>query len=235
MKATNKLCSKPGSLFNYFNMVANVDELELRDCLARIGWNIRQCDAIIGEGFESIEDLGEMLLKDVSNICATISKLAAKHGGVRIGYALVRKLKGIVWWIKDHHRRGQDADEAYWTLQVCKDSTDYMDMEDTRAEDSNTEIEPPGKLRDGDWVQWKLKLLSYLQNQFGTSRVPLNYVIRKDVPVGHQFANPAEARVHERPLNGLVYTKDNRKVFGVIPRIGIGFKVSIEAKMGGPQ
>ena len=52
-------------------------------------------------------------------------------------------------------------------------------------------------------------MLNYLQNELGTSGVPLNYVIRKDVPVGHQFANPAEALVHECPLNGLVYTKDN--------------------------
>ena len=63
-------------------MAGNVGKLEL------------QCNAIVVEGFESIEDLGEMLLKDVSNVCATLSKLAANRGGVRIGYALVRKLKG---------------------------------------------------------------------------------------------------------------------------------------------
>ena len=86
-------------------MAANVHEQELRNCLARIGWNICQCNAIVREGFESIEDLREMLLKDVSNVCATISNLAANCGGVRIGYALVRRLKGLDWWIKDHHRR----------------------------------------------------------------------------------------------------------------------------------
>ena len=107
----------------------------------------------------------------------TISKLAANRGGVRIGHALVRRLKGFVWWIKDHSRRSQLADEANWDLQVCKDSTDYMDMEDARA-DNSTKIEPPGKLKDGDWVQWELKLLNYLQNQLGTSGVPLHYFAR---------------------------------------------------------
>ena len=70
----------------------NADELELHFCLTRIGFNDRQCGAIVAEGFGSIEDLGEMLLKDVSNVYATISKLAANRGGVRIGYALVRRL-----------------------------------------------------------------------------------------------------------------------------------------------
>ena len=120
-------------------MAANVDEQQLRDCLARIGWNICQCDAIVREGFESLEALGEMLLKDVMNVCATISKLAANRSSVRIGYALVRRLK--------------DADEIEWDVQVGKDSIGYMDMEDARAENS-TKIEPPGKLKDGDWVQW---------------------------------------------------------------------------------
>ena len=129
----------------------NAEEIELRICLTRIRFNDRQCGAIVAEGFGSIDDLGEMLLKDVSNICATISKLAANRGGVRIGYALVRRLKGFVWWIKDHSRRNQVADKVDWDLQVCKDSTDYMDMEDARADDS-TKIEPPGKLKDGDWV-----------------------------------------------------------------------------------
>ena len=51
----------------------------------------------------------------------------------------------------------------------------------------------------------------------GTSGALLNYVIRKDVPVKHHFANPAEALIQNCPLNGLVYTdEDNRKVFGVI-------------------
>jgi hypothetical protein len=50
----------------------------------------------------------------------------------------------------------------------------------------------------------------------GASGIPLHYIIRKDLAVDHQFANPGEALIHECPLNGLVYTEDNRKVFGVI-------------------
>ena len=38
---------------------------------------------------------------------------------------------------------------------------------------------------------------------------------RKELPVGHQLANPAEALLLECPLNGLFCAGDNRKVFGV--------------------
>ena len=194
-------------------MAAN--NAELRDCLIRVGWGVNQCDAIIAEGFNTLDDLGEMVLKDISYICTTISKLPNNRGGVRIGYGLIRRLKGLVWWVKDHLRRGLTPDETDWTLATCKDAIDFMDMEEARGEEDN-KIEPPGKLKESDWVQWELKLTNFLQNMYGNSGVPLHYVIRKDLPDGHVFANDEERLVHECPLNGLVFDEDNRKVFGVI-------------------
>jgi hypothetical protein len=99
-----------------------------------------------------------------------------------------------------------------------------VDVDDARANDAS-QIDPPGKLKDGDLVQWELKLINFLQNMLGASGVPLHCIVCKDLPAGHQLANPAEALVHECPaealvhecpLNGLVHTEDNRKVCGVI-------------------
>jgi hypothetical protein len=87
-------------------------------CLALIGWNPRQRGAIVAEGFTNIDDLRDMLLKDFSHTHTTISKLLNVRGGVRIGCALIRRLKGFISWVKDHQRCGQIADQANWTLQV---------------------------------------------------------------------------------------------------------------------
>jgi hypothetical protein len=186
-------------------------QAEFRACLALIGWNPRQCNMIVAEDFTNVDDLGDMLLKDVSHICTTISKLSNARGGVRIGCALIRRLKGFVWWVKDHQCRDQDADGADWNLQVCKDSIDCMDVEDARANNASP-IDPPGKLKDGDWIQWEFKLINFLQNVLGASGVPLHCVVCKDLPAGHQLTNPAEALVHKCSLHGLVHTEDNRKV-----------------------
>jgi hypothetical protein len=141
-----------------------------------IGWNPRQCDAIVAEGFTNVDNLGDALLKDVSHVCTTISKLLNARGGVRIGCALICRLKGFVWWAKDHQRHDQDADRAGWTLQqVCKDSINCMNVEGARAKDASP-IDPPGKLKDGDWIQWELKLINFPQNMLGASRVPLDLV-----------------------------------------------------------
>ncbi len=72
------------------------DEDDLRDCLHEIGWSVGQADAIVAEGFTSMQEIGEMLLKDVSHDCTTISKLPNNRGGIRIGCNLVPRLKGLV-------------------------------------------------------------------------------------------------------------------------------------------
>jgi hypothetical protein len=135
-----------------FNM-AQQEEEDLRDCLCEIGWSVGQADAIVAEGFDSMEELGEMLLKDVSSVCTIISKLPNNRGGIRIGHNLVRRLKGLVWWIRDHQRHDQVANEVDWDLDTCKEAIEHVDMlEESRAA-NESKIEAPGKLNDGDWVQ----------------------------------------------------------------------------------
>ena len=191
-------------------------EIDLRACLTSIGFTTdRQRDAIVAEGFSSIGDLGDISTKDVGEMCKKISTQPNNRGGVRIGYNLVRRLKGFVFWVKDHHRRGQTPVEANWNLEICKESLDKMDIEE-KSEKDDTKIDAPGKLKPADWLQWELKLINFLQSISGASGVPLNYIIRKDVAEGYEFANDSERLIHTCPIEGTVYNADNRKVFGFI-------------------
>jgi hypothetical protein len=123
----------------------------------------------------------------------------------------------VGWWVRDHQRRGQVADKANWDLATCKEEAiDCMDVEAARAEDKS-KVNPPSKLKDGDWVQWELELINFLQNMLGVSGIPFHHVVRKDLPLGHQIANPAESLIHECTfLNGLVHAEGNRKVFSIV-------------------
>jgi hypothetical protein len=191
------------------------NQVDLRDCLTRIGFGNLQRDAIVREGFLSLEDLGDFALKDVDNMCKKISTIPATRGGVHIGYALVRKLKGLIYWVKDHLRRDLIPEEGDWTLDVCKFSIRAMDIEEARNKD-DTKIDAPGKLKAADWQQWELKLINFLQSMHGSSGVPLHYVIRKDVAPGYVYENNLEELVNTCPLAGMVFDEDNRKVFGII-------------------
>jgi hypothetical protein len=185
-------------------------------CLTRIGFNTEALrNAIVSEGFTSINDLGDIRVKDVEDMCKKISGISNARGGVRIGLVLVRRLKGLVYWVKDHLRRSQTPDGDNWNLDVCKTYIAAMDIERS-CQDDDSKIDPPGKLKSHEWLQWDLKLINFLQSMAGTSGIPLSYVIRKDVDEDYEFENDMEQLIHACPLQGAVFDEDNRKVFGII-------------------
>jgi hypothetical protein len=197
----------------------NQEEIELRICLARIGFNTNRLrDAIVTEGFTSINDLADIAVKDVSAMCKKISGLSNARGGILIGYNLVRRLKGFVFWVKDQHRRNQIPLEEDFDLDVCKNALERMDIEEKRDSD-DAKIEPPGKLKAAEWLQWELKFINFLQSIPGASGVPLNYVVRKDIPDIYEFANDQEELINSCLLEGAVFNEDNRKVFGIIKQL----------------
>jgi hypothetical protein len=125
----------------------NQEEIELCICLARIGFNTNRLrDAIVTQGFTSINNLADIAVKDVSAMCKKISGLSNARGGILIGYNLVRRLKGLVFWVKDQHRRNQIPLEEDFDLDVCKNALERMDIEEKRDSD-DAKIEPPGKLK----------------------------------------------------------------------------------------
>jgi hypothetical protein len=136
-------------------------ELDLHECLTRISFTTdRQHDVIIEEGFSSINDLNDFALKDVADMCKKTSGLSNARGGVRVSYNLVCRLKGFVFWVKDHHRRDQHPDAADWNMEACRAS---MEFEEKRAKD-DTKIDAPCKLKSADWQQWELKIINFLQS-----------------------------------------------------------------------
>lgn len=196
------------------------EEIELIcACLTRIGFNktvaCSRNASIVAEGFSSINDLADIAVKDVSAMCKKILSLPNGRRGILIGYNLHRRLKGFVFWVKDHQRQHQIPNEADFSLDVCKEALENMDIEE-KCDSEDAKIEAPGKLKSAEWLQWELKLINFLHNISGASGVPLRYVIHKDIPVGYEFANDQEELINTCPLVGAVFDEDNRKVFAII-------------------
>jgi hypothetical protein len=99
----------------------------------------------------------------------------------------------------DHQRRGQVPNEEDWNLDVCKEALEAMDMEDQRK-DEDSKIDPPGKLKDHEWLAWNLRLENFLNSRLGASNVPLNYIIRKDIPDTYELENDKETLIHSCPF-----------------------------------
>ena len=59
------------------------------------------------EGFNDLEDLGVMEGdKDVIEMAKRMSSRAANNGRVILGTVQIKRLQALVWWARDHQRRG---------------------------------------------------------------------------------------------------------------------------------
>jgi hypothetical protein len=115
-------------------------------------------------------------------------------------------LKGFVFWVKDQQRHNQIRFEEDFDLDVCKDTLERMDIEEKRDSD-DAKIKPPHKLKAAEWLQWELKIINFLQSIPGACGVPLNYVVRKDIPEVYEFANDQEELINSCLLECAVFYK----------------------------
>ena len=59
------------------------------------------------EGFVDIDDLGVMEGdKDVLEMAKRLSSRTVADGRVLLGTVQIKRLQALVWWVRDHHRRG---------------------------------------------------------------------------------------------------------------------------------
>jgi hypothetical protein len=82
----------------------------IRLALTLCGATNNQRDAIVEEGFTSMEDLLIMEDKEVESMMTNITRLRANQGGVRIGAVLTKKVKALVYWANKQQRQGSDLD-----------------------------------------------------------------------------------------------------------------------------
>ena len=71
------------------------------------------------EGFESLDDIGVMEGdKDVLEMARRLSTRPANSGRVLLGTVQIKRLQALVWWIRDHQRRGLALLAVNFTVAV---------------------------------------------------------------------------------------------------------------------
>ena len=194
------------------------------DALATCGLDAAQRGAIVAEGFTTLSEFGRMRNKDLAQMVRRITSLPVARGGVRIGQVQLRKMEALVYWVKDRRRRSQDLVVEDFTEATLEDCLDKMDLEERESEEADAaKAVSPGKLQSGTgWVQWEIAFVNYLSGIKGIAGIPLNYVVRKDLPAGHTFVSDEERLVYEAPLVGNTFTSDSKKVFCLLKEVVLG-------------
>jgi hypothetical protein len=194
-----------------FQVCATVDAV-----FSICGLNVRQKLALICQGVNSIAKL-RLLGRDraaIQTLIKPIVSLLLNRGGTKFSINIVPGLAALVWFYDDCCRLGLPAAAvAFGIAELAEYEATILNEDGGSSDSDNEEVDGPGKLKVDDFITWKEGLMIKLQSMKSTAGVPLYYVVRDDLPVGHDFHGDAnEERIHQIRHTRHKWNKNNKRV-----------------------
>lgn len=183
-------------------------------------------DRIRDEGFGSFEDLMSTKEKDIRDLAESYGRRTLGDGRVIFGLRRIRHLIGLIHWVQDFRRVGEepsiaginDAAQFREALDEAFDCADVRKIEKDQA-DTVSKAADPGKLKDErKWPEWEPAFINYLSTIPGVTGVPLAYVVRENdvAEPGMEYGSFNERTIACAPLTGPIFQADARKVHQLI-------------------
>ena len=193
--------------------------------LTRIGFNVDTTEAIIDEGFDTLETLATVDEKDIDamikNVRDTRRELGADaEGAVTFPFLAIKRLKAMRFWATELVRTGRPLNAGLFhgaeiTTAVNRYSTDAMRSEIEKDEDPDK----PGELSDlTKWEVFWERWCTYASRLRGAAKCPLTYIFRdRAIPDPADFVGDYDSHddflVAVTVLGGAWYDLDNRRIY----------------------
>ena len=161
--------------------------------------------------------LSDFVLFEESDLNKIASQLAKRPPAQRLNLTQIqiKKLYGLVLWVKDKTRRGQVIDPYQFTAAIIVDIIERSKFEAIEEEADN--VKPPPNFQPINWVRWYLLLSNYLRSLRGVTGIPLYYVGREDkTPAEIQELDESEKLIYQAPLRGNAFKADNKKYYSIL-------------------
>ncbi|KAI2498916.1 hypothetical protein MHU86_15544 [Fragilaria crotonensis] len=132
------------------------------------------------EGLDSIEAFGAM--NGDSDVSEMAKRMAARSstaaGRVVLGTMQIKRLQALVYWVKDHDKRGLEIDPEMWTVVEMNNAMERKESELNYGK-IDVDIIDPGKCQtDAGWDNWQIAFVNKLSATLGAAKVPIDYVVR---------------------------------------------------------
>jgi hypothetical protein len=171
------------------------------------------------EGLDSVEAFASMNGdSDVTDMAKRMaSRPNAAAGRLILGTMQIKRLQALVYWVKDHDKRGLQAVPEMWTREVMmaamarKESDHILDKVDINI------IDPCKCQTDAGWDNWQIGFVNKLSAIMGAAKVPIDYIVRPDWDdTDELFLDDDEMRRFQMPLEGENFNRDNKLVFQIL-------------------
>jgi hypothetical protein len=168
---------------------------------------------IANEGFTSIEGMSCMTNdNDVNEMAKHSMSRTSTDGHVIMGTVAIKRIQGLVFWIKDHCFRGLPITAEAFTVEEMENAMTNKEYRKEMAEATEPSVKDLGKFNPDDFKIHEDAFVNLLASSFGVSGEPLRYVVRdEEAPDG--FESDEQQRMYQIPLNGNAYNLDNASVF----------------------
>ena len=166
------------------------------------------------------DDVTGLYRMDPGSVHTLAKHLRHQHQSVQLGLVVQEKLKNLISFAKDLHRKGEvfdisalNQDQFLVELSNSADRqrirSDNADARSQRAKDS-----APGALtNDTNWDTFKKSTIQYLEIATGVDEVPLAYIIRdQDHQPGDTYDSFEEEVIAKAPHSGSSYDEDRTTV-----------------------
>ena len=171
------------------------------------------------EGLDSVEAFASMNGdSDVTEMAKRMaSRPNAAAGRVILGTMQIKRLQALVYWVKDHDKRGLQAVPEMWTREVMMAAMARKES-DHNLDKVDIDIIDPGKCQtDAGWDNWQIGFVNKLSAIMGAAKVPIDYIVRPDWDdTDELFLDDDEMRRFQMPLEGENFKRDNKLVFQIL-------------------
>jgi hypothetical protein len=187
---------------------------------------LRTCglaDAAMRATFIDIEGLDSLTAfaqlngdADISEMAKRMASRSIAAGRVILGTMHIKRIQALVYWVKDHDRRGLVADPESWDEDAMTEAMERKEAEHNFDKIDVASIDP-GKCRtDHGWDNWQIAFENKLNATLGAARVPIDYVVREDDPDDELWFTEEQERKYQMPLEGPNFKQDNKLVYKML-------------------
>jgi uncharacterized membrane protein YgcG len=187
---------------------------ELHDVFLTCGINdmATRTTIIAQEGFTQLDDLGVLETDtDVSEMAKRMATRTQAEGRVLLGTVIIKRLQTLVWWIRDHQKRGLALVAADFDADAMSAASEMKTLMRERS-DKEPSVTDLGKFDPDDFDAHEDAFLNLLAQSFGVLKEPLRYIVRPEI-VPDVFVTSEEQRMYQFPLTGGSFELDNQMVY----------------------
>jgi hypothetical protein len=148
---------------------------------------------------------------DVTEMAKRMATRTQAEGRVLLGTVVIKRLQTLVWWIRDHQKRGLALNAADFDAAAMNLASEMKTLMRERS-DKEPSLTDLGKFDPDDFDAHEDAFLNLLAQSFGVLKEPLRYIVRPET-VPATFVTSEEQRMYQFPLTGRSFELDNQMVY----------------------